>query len=370
MLASLLIQGILSEWPRAQIYGIGGPSMCALGFKALWPSHKLSVRGYFEVLLHLREILRIRRALRDELLRNPPDLFIGVDAPDFNLGLERDLKQAGIPCLHFICPSVWAWRAKRINTLAHSVDHVLCVFPFEPAILEAKHIAATFVGYPLAQHIPSTPSQLSARAALGVSPQARVVTLMPGSRASEVQQMTKRFLLAARIMQESDPSIEFLLPVVPHLSEWVRAQCKRYPVAHLNIIEANSHQALAASDAVLVASGTATLEAALFKCPMVIGYHVNWLSYYLIWPRRLLPWIGLPNILLGREVVPELLQSKATPDAMARAVLHWLHSPLEVARLREVFSQLHEQLRGDTPAIATQVIKELLDKRAAAQRSP
>ncbi len=362
LLASLLIKGILSRWPQAEIYGIGGTQMCKLGFKALWPSHKLSVRGYFEVLMHYREILGIRNQLKKELLQRPPDLFIGVDAPDFNLNLERSLKEASIPTIHFVCPSIWAWRPKRANKLGLSADHVLCIFPFEPAILEKYAIPATYVGYPLAQEVPIEVDQVGARQQLGLSRDVRVITLMPGSRASEVQQMTERFLRAALIMQESDPKLHFLLPVVPHLIDWVERLCSKIKVPNLRVLHANSHAALAACDVVLVASGTATLEAALFKRPMVIGYHVNWLSYFLIWPQRLLPWIGLPNILLNKEVVPELLQTKATPSLLAKEVMKWLNSPQEVIELKAIFNALHIDLLKDTPTLAGKVIERILNR--------
>jgi len=362
LLASLLIKGILAKWPDAQIYGIGGEGMCALGFKALWPAHKLSVRGYFEVLLHLREILSIRRSLRKELLNNPPDLFIGVDAPDFNLSLERTLKSAGITCLHFVCPSIWAWRAKRALTLAASVDHVLCIFPFEPAILAQYQIGATYVGHPLAQVVPMVVDKLGVRQEYGIHPYARVITLMPGSRGSEVQQMGERFLRAALIMQETQPDLIFLLPVVPHLLSFVKSLCQRIPVPNLKILEGHSHEALTACDLVLVASGTATLEAALFKRPMVIGYHVNWFSYWLIWPQRLLPWIGLPNILAGKELVPELLQSEATPALLASETLKLLEDPKSRGELVDSFNEMHLQLTRDTSVVATQVIEDLLGR--------
>ena len=365
LLASLLIKGILARWPNAQIYGIGGDAMCALGFKALWPAHKLSVRGYFEVLLHLREILGIRKALKKELLDNPPDLFIGVDAPDFNLNLEASLKAEAIPCLHFVCPSIWAWRAKRALTLVKSVDHVLCIFPFEPAVLEKYQIAATYVGHPLAQVVPMVPDKWSARRAFGIDPHAKVVALMPGSRASEVQEMTRRFLEAALIIQKSDPQALFLLPVVPHLQRLVQTIAGRTPVANLILLKGQSHEALTACDAVLVASGTATLEAALFKRPMVIGYHVNWFSYWLIWPQRLLPWIGLPNILAGKEIVPELLQTEATPEALAARMLRLLNDEKAMVEMTQAFNDMHLQLSRDTPTIATRVIEGLLARGRA-----
>ncbi len=362
LLASLLIKEMLVRWPNAQIYGIGGDGMCALGFKALWPAHKLSVRGYFEVLLHLREILGIRRALKKELLENPPDLFIGVDAPDFNLNLERSLKEAGVPCLHFICPSIWAWRAKRALTLSKSVDHVLCIFPFEPSLLEQYQIKGTYVGHPLAQIVPMEPGREAARLKLSIPADSKVVALMPGSRASEVEQMAERFLRAALIMQETQPGLVFLLPVVPHLQRYVERLCERIPVPHLIQLKGRSHEALTACDAVLVASGTATLEAALFKRPMVIGYHVNWFSYFLIWPQRLLPWIGLPNILAGQEIVPELLQTRATPIALASEMLKLMNDSVALGKLTQTFNDMHRQLRRDTASIATQVIGELLGR--------
>jgi lipid-A-disaccharide synthase len=360
LLAGLLISGILKRWPDAHIYGIGGPAMCELGFKALWPSHKLSVRGYFEVLKHFREILAIRRELKKTLLANPPDLFIGVDAPDFNLSLERDLKNAGIKTLHFVCPSIWAWRANRAQKLGASVDHVLCIFPFEPAILHKYGIAATYVGHPFAQVIPMEVDQAKARRSLGLDEHRRVITLMPGSRASEVEHMCPRFLQAAALLHKQDPSMHFLLPVVPHLQEWIAQLSQTIPVPNLHILPSGAHQALAACDLVLVASGTATLEAALFKRPMVIAYHVNWLSYWLIWPQRLLPWIGLPNILLNRQVVPELLQKRATPEMMVKEILRLLNSADELSDLRKTFDQLHLELDKDTPTLATRVIETLI----------
>ena len=362
LLASLLIKGILARWPNAHIYGIGGEGMCALGFKALWPAHKLSVRGYFEVLMHLKEILGIRKALREELLKNPPDLFIGVDAPDFNLNLERSLKEAGVPCLHFICPSIWAWRAKRALTLSKSVDHVLCIFPFEPHLLDQYQIKGTYVGHPLAQVVPMVPDRESARLRLNIPLGSKVVALMPGSRASEVEQMTERFLRAALVMQESEPGLVFLLPVVPHLEGYVEQLCERIPVPHLIRLRGRSHEALTACDAVLVASGTATLEAALFKRPMVIGYHVNWFSYFLIWPQRLLPWIGLPNILAGKEIVPELLQTRATPIALASELLKMMNDTDAFNALIQTFNDMHHQLSRDTVSVATEVIEELLGR--------
>jgi lipid-A-disaccharide synthase len=312
--------------------------------------------------MHYKEILGIRNQLKKELLKRPPDLFIGVDAPDFNLNLERSLKEALIPTIHFVCPSIWAWRPKRANKLGLSADHVVCIFPFEPAILEKYAIPATYVGYPLAQEVPMQVDQVGARQELGLSGNVKVITLMPGSRASEVQQMTERFLRAALIMQESDPKLHFLLPVVPHLIDWVERLCSKIHVPNLKVLHGNSHTALAACDVVLVASGTATLEAALFKRPMVIGYHVNWLSYFLIWPQRLLPWIGLPNILLNRQVVPELLQTKATPNLLAKEVMKWLNSPKEVIELKAIFNALHKYLLKDTPTLAGQVIERFLNR--------
>jgi lipid-A-disaccharide synthase len=361
LLASLLLRGIKARWPAAQAGGIGGPRMCELGFKAWWPSEKLSVRGYIEVLRHYRELIGIRNEVKARVLRERPDMFIGVDAPDFNLDLERDLKAAGIKTVHFVSPSIWAWRPERVEKIGNSVSHVLCIFPFEVELLKRHGIAATYVGHPLANVIPMLPDRAGARAALGFSVDDTVVAILPGSRKSEIQYLARTFLGAAALMQRARPTIKFVIPALPALQAQITQAAQAAGMgASVQIVAGQSHKVLAACDVTLIASGTATLEAALFKRPMVISYKMNWLSYLIMKPKQLQPWIGLPNILCQDVVVPELLQSKATPRALADAVLQWLDAPQKVAALQQRFSALHTELQRDTPRLAADAIEKIL----------
>ena len=361
LLAGLLLDGVQARFPGASTFGIGGPQMARRGFNVWWPSDKLAVRGYVEVLRHYREIVGIRAQLKQRLLANKPDLFIGVDAPDFNLDLERDLKAAGIKTLHFVCPSVWAWRMERLEKIRRSVDHVLCIFPFEVALLEQHGIAATYVGHPLAQVIPMVPDRAAARAALGLAEQDQVVAMLPGSRASEIKYLALRFFQAAALMHQARPAIKFVVPAMPALQVAITEAAKQAGVlTQVQIVTGQSHTVLAACDATLIASGTATLEAALFKRPMVIAYNMNWLSWHIMRRKKLQPWVGLPNILCQDFVVPEFLQDAATPQALASAVLAWLDDAPQAQKLAARFEQLHHELRRDTPRLAADAIEKLL----------
>ena len=361
LLAGLLLSGMRQRWPQLQSAGIGGPQMASHGFTPWWPYEKLAVRGYAEVLRHFREILGIRTALRERLLKDRPDVFIGVDAPDFNLGLEEKLRASGIRTVHFVCPSIWAWRMKRVEKLKRACDHVLCIFPFEPELLHRHGVAATYVGHPLANVIPMEPDQAAARAALGLPLGAEVIALLPGSRASEIEAMTWRFLQAAALLQKQRPDAWFVLPAMPALEARIRAiAAANETVRKLKIVTGQSHAVLAACDVTLVASGTATLEAALFKRPMVIAYHTHWITYRLMKPQALQPWVGLPNILAGEFVVPELLQANAQPRLLANAVLEWLDSPAKMRAVQERFRALHATLQRDTATLAADAIEKVL----------
>ena len=361
LLASLLLDGVRTRWPHARAFGIGGPQMAKRGFDAWWPSDKLAVRGYVEVLRHYREIAGIRRALGERVLKQRPDAFIGVDAPDFNLGLAQRLRDAGLRTIQFVCPSVWAWRAGRVNTIARAVDHVLCLFPFEPEILQRAGVAATFVGHPLADAIPLQPPRSASRAALGLAEADTVVALLPGSRRSEIHANAPAFLQAADRLHAQRPELRFVLPMAPGLRDLIAplvAQwARRAPIA---LLDGQSHEALAACDVTLIASGTATLEAALFKRPMVIAYRMNALSYQIMKRMRLQPWIGLPNILCREFVVPELLQHDASPAALAGAVVQWLDAPARRDALADRFLEIHHLLRRDTARTATDAIAQIL----------
>jgi lipid-A-disaccharide synthase len=360
LLAGLMMQGIRAQWPHANMYGIGGPRMQAQGFNALWPSDKLAVRGYVEVLRHYREIVGIRKQLKTQLLAEPPQVFVGVDAPDFNLDLEHDLKQAGIPTVHFVCPSIWAWRAERVEKIKQSVDHVLCIFPFETDLLHAHGIAATYVGHPLAQAIPMHADTLTARHQLNLDPDRPVIALLPGSRESEITYLAERFFKAAMLLSQEQSNLQFVLPAMPTLHARIESIRNQVGATHVQVLRGQSHAALAACDVTLIASGTATLEAALFKKPMVIAYNMNWISWQMMKRKKLQPWVGLPNILAQEFCVPELLQDQASPEKMANAVLDWLRSPEKAQALVSRFEAMHQSLLRDTPTLAAHAIQTLV----------
>ena len=383
LLAGLLLDGLRARWPQLTTAGIGGAHMTAHGFDAWWPIEKLSVRGYLEVLPRLPELLSIRKQLARRLLVERPDLFIGVDAPDFNFDLEARLKKAGIKTLHFVSPSFWAWRPEKLLKLKAAADHVLCLFPFEPELLAEHGIAATYVGHPLANVIPMQPDRAAARRALGLDEHATVVALLPGSRAAEVKYLLSGFFQAAGLIRQARPATQFIVPAVPHLLTQIEAAARVSGLGDaLKVVRGQSHAVLAACDVTLIASGTATLEAALFKRPMVIAYATPAFSYRLMRKKRQLPWVGLPIVLCApREwlhrpagmsahdmadradapfVVPELIQDAATPAALAQAVLDWLAAPEKIAQLQQRFTALHHELKRDTPRLATDAIETLL----------
>lgn len=360
LLGSFLLQALQTKLP-VSTYGIGGAHMLEKGFCAHWPIEKLAVRGYVEALKHIREILAIRRLLRDQLLTHPPLGFIGIDAPDFNLSLECDLRRAGIPVIHFVSPSIWAWRANRIKKIARAVDHMLCIFPFEKAIYDRANIPATYVGHPLAQQIPLTIDQHAARHQLGLADNSPVVAVLPGSRLSEIQALMPVFCAAMRLLKQAEPKMQFVVPIATAgLTDVVQQVCQTYADLDIHFLQGQAHTAMAAADTVLLASGTATLEVALHKKPMVIAYKVPWLTAQIMKRQGYLPYIGLPNILAGRFVVPELLQDAVTPQALATEVLRLLNDVEQHQRLSEIFHEIHISLQRDTGNLAAQVVVDVL----------
>lgn len=363
LLASRMLSALRPALPEARIHGIGGPKMAEFGFVADWPMDKLSVRGLFEVLAHYREIKGIRNALRDMLIAERPAVFVGVDAPDFNLDLELQLKRAGIPTVHFISPSIWAWRGGRIKKIAQAVSHMLVVFPFEEAIYRQAGIPVTYVGHPLAEVIPMQPDAAAARATLGLPQDVPVVAILPGSRMSELKYNSAAFVGAAQTLSQRDPSVRFVVPMAGeaqsrYFSELVdRAGLKGVP---LQVLPGQSHLALAAADAVLVASGTATLEVALFKKPMVIAYRMMRASWEILRHMGYQPWYGLPNILAQEFVVPELFQHAATPDALADALWYQLHDDGNRSRLLQRFTDMHHALLRDTARESAQAVLRVM----------
>jgi lipid-A-disaccharide synthase len=315
------------------------------------------------VLPHLRKLLNIRKALGDRLLTEKPDVFIGIDAPDFNFDLEKRLKAGGIPTVHFVSPSFWAWRAKKLIKLKAAADHVLCVFPFEPALLEQHGIPATYVGHPVANVVPIQPDKAAARAALGLSEHDTVVAVLPGSRQGEIKYLAERFFQACRHIQHTNQAIKFVVPAIPALKPMIDNLAQQSGLGSaLQVVTGQSHTVLAACDVTLIASGTATLEAALFKRPMVIAYNMHWLSWQIMRRKMLQPWVGLPNILCGKFVVPELLQDAATPQALSAAVLAWLDAPDRIATVQQRFVELHQELQCDTAQLAVKAIENTVNQ--------
>jgi lipid-A-disaccharide synthase len=346
MLAGRLLAGLRPHLPQARFHGIGGPRMAEQGFVSDLPMDKLTVRGLFEVIPRYREIKRIQNELRDRLLAERPAVFIGADYPGFNLGLEMQLKAAGIPTVHFVSPQIWAWRGGRIKKIQKAVSHMLVIFPFEEEIYRKAGVPVTYIGHPLAEMIPMQPDQAAARRALGIDVDARVVTVMPGSRMGELKYLAAPFVGAIQLLAARDPGLKFIVPMAgerqrAYFSELV-AKAGLADIA-LTLAD-DSHQAICAADAVLVASGTATLEVALFKKPMVIAYKVMAASWQIMRHMGYQPWIGLPNILAREFLVPELLQNAATPQAMADAVWQQLNDAPGRLRLVQRFTDMHHSL--------------------------
>lgn len=379
LLAARVIQGISSNVAGSHCEGIGGPAMQRQGFDAWHPMDALSVFGYVDALKRLPSLLSTYSNAKKRWLAQKPDVFVGVDAPDFNLRLEMQLKKAGIPTVHFVGPSIWAWRYERIHKIREAVSHMLVLFPFEEALYQKEGVPVTYVGHPLAELIPMEPDRLAARRYLGVATDARVLALMPGSRASEIKLLAPRFLQAVQLLNQQDPHLQVLVPMVNAARRLeFQALLQQYPIANCRIIDQTvqgkdgdadayfsarpaAWNVMQAADAVLVASGTATLEAALFKRPMVISYVLSPLMRRLMeWKsgqsRPYVPWVGLPNVLAGDFVVPELLQDDATPQALAEATWKALTDTPYAQQIAQRFVAIHESLSRDTPALAAQAI--------------
>jgi lipid-A-disaccharide synthase len=353
-----------TESEPVKTFGIGGPRMQEQGFSAWWPSETLSVRGYVEVLSAYPKLRSIRNQLRDRLLAEPPKLYVGVDAPDFNLHLEAQLRARKIRTAHFISPSIWAWRGGRINQIRDAVDHMLVVFPFEEQIYRKAKIPATFVGHPLADDIPLVIQREPALKRLGIARGKKMIAMLPGSRLSEINHNAPRFLKTMQVIAKLRDDWSFVWPAATpairaRLDQiMIQAQVgEQFPVS---IIDGQSHDTLAACDGVLVASGTATLEAALFKRPMVISYHMNPISYQIMKPMAYLPYVGLPNILGNEFIVPEFIQGAAKPQIMATALVKQVESDSELTRLEKRFTRMHQDLRQNCAHRTAQVLFELM----------
>jgi lipid-A-disaccharide synthase len=372
LLAGHLIAALRSRRGGLQFAGIGGPRMAAQGFQSEYPIEKLSVRGYSEALRNYFEIAGIRRRLAQAMLAERPDLFIGVDSSDFNLGLERQLKEAGIPTIHYVSPSVWAWRRWRIGRIARAVDRILVMLPFEEPLYRKAGVPVTYVGHPLADVIPFEPNKDEARAQLRLPSGKLIVALLPGSRRSELHYMASAFVLAAHRFRQEVPDVHFVCPTATRATrdmfELALHQHQRTDLP-LTLLFGHSHEALAAADLALVASGTATLETALFKTPMVIAYRQSALSWAVMRHMSYLPYVGMPNILAGEKLVPELLQDQATPQALAEALLALLRDAAARKRQIERFHEFHTLLRQNNAEKAAEAVLEVLDRKGNAARN-
>ncbi|WP_417529537.1 lipid-A-disaccharide synthase [Marinobacter lipolyticus] len=364
ILGAGLIHALRARYPRARFVGIGGEEMEAAGFHSLVPMERLSVMGLVEVLGRIRELFSIRARLMDYFLTTPPDVVIGIDSPDFTLGVERRCRDAGIPTVHYVSPSVWAWRQKRIFKIAKSVNLMLTLFPFEARFYEEHDVPVAFVGHPLANRIPMEPDTAGARLALGLDESKPVLAILPGSRSGEVERLGSLFLAAARWIQSARPDLQLVIPCVNRDREkQVRGLVESLDVAlPVTIVRGRSREVMAASDVVLLASGTATLEAMLLKKPMVVGYRLSNVSYKLLSRLVKVPHVALPNLLARKPLVPELLQDDATPEALGAAVLERLENEDERTRLTEAFTELHLQLRQNADERAADAISELLER--------
>lgn len=363
LLGANLLSALRPQLPDTLMHGIGGPQMARYDFVSNWPMEKLSVNGLFEVLAHYREIKGIHNHLRDHLLAQRPDVFIGIDSPEFNLSLEVALKKAGIKTVHFVSPSVWAWRSGRIKKIAEAVSRILVLFPFEEAIYQKAGIPVTYVGHPLAEAIPMRPDMDAARTSLGLDREKPVIAILPGSRMSELKYNSLAFVEAAKILMQRDPTIQFVIPMAG--DEQLKYFTRLVTGAHLDelplqIVRGHSHAAITAADAVLVASGTATLEVALFKKPMVIAYKLMRATWEIA--RHIVkPPVGLPNILAGEMIVPELLQHAATGQALADALWFQLTDQANRRRLEERFIAMHYSLLRNTAQTSAEAILEVMN---------
>jgi lipid-A-disaccharide synthase len=363
-LGARVLAALAEHFDELVIEGIGGPQMQAQGMQSLFTMERLSVMGFVDPLKRLPELLTIRRALRRHFVARPPDIFLGIDSPDFNLRLEQQLRRSGVLTAHLVSPSVWAWRRRRIRKIRRSVDLMLCLFPFETAIYRDHGVPVRYVGHPLANEVCPVPDPGPSRQRLGLEAPAGLLALLPGSREAEVRLLAPRFLEAARLLREQNPLLSFLIPAA---SEDRMAQLREilgdYPDLSVMLVMGQSREAMAAADAVMVASGTATLEAALIGRPMVVAYRMGRLTWQLLSRLVNTPYAALPNILAGRELVPELIQEDAHARALAAAMIPLLAGGPEKASQMDGFGQMRDRLRVNSPGASAEALLELMAGR-------
>ncbi|MCB6183605.1 lipid-A-disaccharide synthase [Leeia sp. TBRC 13508] len=362
-LGAHLVSALKKHLPNARFVGIGGPKMIKEGMTSWWPQEKLAVMGYVEVLKHYREIVGIRKQLKARLLADAPDVFIGIDAPGFNLDLEIDLKRRGIKTIHYVSPSIWAWKAKRIHKIKRAVNHILALFPFEPELYKAEQIPVTYVGHPLADVFPIDPPKADIREQMKIGMSRPVFAMLPGSRQSELKQHASLFVKTAKLIAEQVPDALFLVPLMTRETREIfekacfKEDCSAF---EMNLMYGHAPEAMAAADVVLVASGTATLEAALMKRPMVITYKMSPITWWLMTRKMYLPYVGLPNILSKEFVVPEIMQKKATPQSLSVALLESFRNKDLQVSLKERFTNLHLLLKQNTAQKAAEAVLQVM----------
>lgn len=363
LLGAHLVNALKQQRKDLTFFGIAGPKMINEGVKTLFPMERLSVRGYFEVIKHLRGLLKLRKSLLQQILAEKPDVFIGIDAPDFNFWLERKLKKQGIPTIHYVSPSIWAWRGGRIYKIKRAVTHMLALFPFEPALYESVKLPVTYVGHPLADELPLRPNKKAARHLLKIRENELVIAMLPGSRQSEVEQHAELFVKTAELMNQHHPSVKFIVPLITRQTRDIfeRALAKSTDnTLEMKLLFSHAHEAMKAADFVIVASGTATLEAALLKCPMIITYRMSTLSWWLLKSMHYLPYVGLPNVLTNQFTVPELLQTKATPELLNETMTAMLKDTKGLKTIKQAFMDVHLSLKQNSAKKAADVILSYL----------
>ena len=361
ILGAALMQELRKHFPNAEFSGVGGPRMLAQGFHSYFPQDRLAVMGLIEPLKRLPELLRIRKFLRDHFIANPPAVFIGVDSPDFTISLEESLKEQGIKTVHYVSPSVWAWRQKRIIKIARAVDLMLTLLPFEAKFYHEHKVPVEFVGHHLADEIPLLVDKVAARKSLGLPEEGRIVALLPGSRASEVERMGELFMRTAALCLEQDPSLQFVIPAAnPDRYRQLHIELNEFVELPIKLFNGHSHELMAAADVVLLASGTVALEALLLKKPMVVAYRMAPLTFKILSWLVKTPWVSLPNLLAQKMLVPELLQENATPESLCAAVMNYFDNPEEALALSQTFAQMHIELKRDASARAADAIARLI----------
>lgn len=365
ILGAALMRALRQHYPQCEFSGIGGPRMLAQGFHSFFPMDRLAVMGLVEPLKRLPELLKIRRFLKEHFTEQPPAVFIGIDAPDFTLNIERHLKEAGTPAVHYVSPTVWAWRQGRIHGIAKSVDLMLTLLPFEAEFYREHKVPVEFVGHHLADEIPLEIDNLRAREALGLSGNGPLVALLPGSRNNEVENLAPLFLSAARLCLEKRPNMQFVIPASsPERYRQLHHQLSQFVDLPVQLIQGQSQKAMAAADVALITSGTTALEAMLLKTPMVVAYKMAPLSYAIMSRMVKTEHVCLPNLLAGRRLVPEFLQKAATPEALSAAVLDYIDNPQQTLEMVHTFTQMHKELSRHASNRAAAAIAKLVESRA------